>query len=296
MSFKNFKSFLEGYPLPRANKEWIMMIKGYLPLKDTIINDTFKVPKAFRVSGILSLKWTVKQQGQKKQLPAFLRGSNAVAFGAPSGNEILIELEGESALHLPVDAGTIMSRNGYRWIFDWMFLQDMLPKWDENIKKELKKYFKENYPNEVNLIYGGDSYSQAVIIDHINDYWTGKEKADFIKWYFDTAKKLTKKYNIYDKLKKSVESWYKNSSFKNDEVILQNYKIKGIWLIDHTKGLNSKEEYQEFYKSELKFLKIFKNIKFCGIVSLEDTAKINVKKGIYPECQEKYYKSYFNDL
>ncbi len=296
MSFNSFKSFLEGYPLPRANKEWKMMVKGKLPLRDIIIDNTFKVPKAFRVSGLLSLKWTTKQQGQKKQLPAFLRSSKAVAVGAPSGNEILIELEGESDLHLPLDSGTIMSRNGYRWIFDWQLLEKMLPDWHDNITKELKGYFKKNYPNEINLIYGSDTYSQAVIIDHIDTYWTGKEKADFIKWYFDTTKKITKKENIYEKLKKAVQEWYDIGSFKNDEILLQNYKIKGIWLIDHTKGLNSKEEYQEFYRSELKFLKRFKSIKFCGIVSQDDVAKINVEKGKYPECQEKYYKSYFNNL
>jgi len=283
----SFKLFLEKYAVPSGSKEWDMMIKGFLPLHHTVLDQEIKVPKAFRVSSFTSLTWTKKGQGKKRQLPCFLKGSKALASGAPSGSDVLIELEGTTSIHLPIDSGTIISRNGYRWIMDTMFLRDFVPEWYDNITNEMEKWFKKNYPNEVNLIYSPDYYTLRGISDHIDTYWTGKEKQEFIKWYFDTAKKIIKKHNVVDVLVNSVYEWYKHSSFDNDEVLLQNYKIKGVWVIeigipknftDMNKEIDDYSKFKDFIKKQ--------GLKYCGVATKEEISKIDVKKGRYSKCKK----------
>ena len=116
MNWKSFKTYLneKKYPVRNGMKEWALMIDGKLPLKGTLYDELMFIPKAFRVTS--NLHYLVKDEGKKRQTPAFLRGSQGIKTGAASGNAYLIELEGYTSVHLPYDAATGLSRSGYRWL------------------------------------------------------------------------------------------------------------------------------------------------------------------------------------
>jgi hypothetical protein len=216
-TFKQYRQSLREKYINSRLKEWEAMINGYLPLNNSLYKDMeIFIPRAYRVTSYKGLKGEVKYQGQKKQIPCFTKGSYDLSVGLQSHTNFLLELEGKTVFQSSIDAHTEFDRNGKRWI-DLSFYFRSLESLHKKLKKEVNNYFQQNYGiSEVN-------------VDFVEQNLNGKQKNDFIKWYYKNITKILDKKTMQNILSILAKE---NSRFDHNEVLLHEYQIKKVWQVE----------------------------------------------------------------
>ena len=301
---KSFKQYLleKSYKIKTAPREWEYMLLGALPLNDWIFRKKgieFDVPQAFRIDSTQGMKKFGKQ-GKTAQLPVFTKGSTGIANGAKEPPHFLLELEGKSFAKFDLDARTVLDRNGKRWLLpsDHKRNKYFIDISNKILKLVTKKLGIESY-KALDDIARGDAISMF-------RKRSGKEKREFIRWYYSTAKKLMPK--DFEKKVSQILDTEVNATYTNDELLLHEYKLKKVWLIEEAvETFLDYEEgnflYSEFMDDEtgtfIKFLEkkgmlkklenrakehIPSGVKYCGIIPRNEIPKIDVSKRKVPKC------------
>jgi len=254
-------------------KEWEYALNGWIPLTPSILKQFEKKVDAYHLTSFDNMEKLYKLQNKRKDISAFTKGSDGLVDGALSDSEVLFELEGLSSFHSPKDMQSNRDRNGLRWISNEMegdydyFIRN-------NFSVKMWSYFVEKY-----------NLSSAMDLNGYVKKLDGKGKAEFIKEYYDLAKKLLTKdfiekiYDLYEKMDRY--------DYDNDEILLHNFKIKGWYIIvDYWYGDEEDREYEEnrVKKNESKFKKFMKDFK--GYIVGETISKIRPDKFV------KVYKDF----
>ena len=280
ISFKQY--LLERRTYLKKGQDPVKMIaKGYIPLNDRVLRKKISeihLDKVFRTESLEGIK-NFKKDAMKVQLPTFMKGSRGLADGALVRPFFLLELEGKTNAKFDVDAWTVLDKYGKRWTYPG----------DDTSAKITKLVAKK-----LNLI---NFDSRSEVSKKINSL-EGKEKKEFFDWYYKTAQKLISKENL-EKLNNYLKTKDLDPdliSFDNDEILLHDYKLKRYWAIKEP--FNETFERQSIIKPYLKktiynpwkalelFLKDYApdDAKYCGFVTKDEIAKIDVEKGKYPKC------------
>ena len=195
-------------------KEWeLASTKNWIPFTPGIMKEfEKKIDSAYHVTGEDGVKGLKKIQNQKKQISAFTKGSEGLSTGAKSGADFLVEISGVSSFISPADIGSDLSRNGYKWIY----FSDGIKGFNDVMEDKLKGYLNtgpQNFKGTVNMM-------------------SGKEKQQFIKWYFDEAKKLMTK-PLIKKIQKALlnNSGLNGDMWDNNELFLHSIKVKNVKII-----------------------------------------------------------------
>jgi len=216
IKFSDFIS--EKYAAKGRKKEWELMIDWYMPLTPSILKDfEIFVPEAYHVTSIASLKNTIKIQGKKVDLPTFTRGSRGLSKGAIETAEVLLKVEGYSSFSADEDFESTLDRNGHRWLH---------PLKDEDYVVN-NKFSTKIAPIIVKKYNLDNRYSVPNMVKAMN----GKEKGEFVKFYYEEAKKLITK-SLIDDIKDSISRSYAGA-YDNNEILLHNFKIKEIKVVDN---------------------------------------------------------------
>lgn len=199
-----------------AQKEWALAAKMMLPLAPSILKDFEKEVKGvYHVCKIEDLKNIIKMQGKRRDIATFSKGSSGISHGTSGVADVMVILDGKTSFSAELDFNSILDRNGYRWLGLYSGKEYVVNnKFSVKMRPLMEKYLGVYRHQMEDTVFN----------------MTGKEKAKFIKWYYDTSKKmLTKKLlkEIADDLAKGFEG-----GFNNDEILLHNFKIKGIYIID----------------------------------------------------------------
>jgi hypothetical protein len=304
---KSFKQFLNEKYINSSIKEWEAAVRGYIPLSAWVLKDNeMEVPKTFRVASLKSLKSLFKYQHQKKQIPTFTKGSVGISVGAIMEAEVLVELKGKTVIKFNNDADTVVDRNGNRWVKG-----DLTPEINSISKymlREIDKYLQKNH----RVFYGYYEFSSdpsensEIYHKLIENSLIGKERRDFIKWYFKMAKKFMDKETIH-KIMKNEE--YGDMMFYNDEILLHDYEVVHWWfyegedykrygideftMIEVSEFNDFSQSYKDYIEKNIfdKFTKWKSDLakKYPGLcsnyITEEDVIKINVEKNKYPKCE-----------
>jgi hypothetical protein len=141
----------------------------------------------------------------------------------------------------------------------------------------MKKYYKKNEDDPLDSSSYDIDYQMAIYLEK-----SGKRKQKFIKWYFDEAKKfLDNPKNIEKIIKNQTEG----SDYTHDEVIFNNYKIIGAYVIG-PRMLKSKTKY-DLDVVEYNITSVLDaydtlneaKIKYLGTILEIDIKKIDLEKG-----------------
>ena len=220
-----FKELIEKYIDGDRRKEWELMIDGYMPLTPSILKEfEIFIPETYHVTDYYSAKYIVKLQGKKKDIATFTKGSEGISGGAIADADILFTLEGYSSFQATQDFESVLDRNGHRWLNP---MKDKGLIVNNKFSVPMKKAIIEEYNLE-------DRFGISSLVENMS----GKEKAQFIKFYFNVAKKLTTK-SLIKEIQKSIESSY-TSDYDNNEILLHNFKVKKTEII-----IDSNDEYEK---------------------------------------------------
>ena len=253
------------------------MANGYLPLSPSIMKE-FEIfmPEVFHTTNARGLDTVIKLQGKKVDIPTFTRGSEGLAQGARTFTDFVIELEGYSSFSADTDMVTLLDRNGHRWLskhadagvgFDGIIFKSFTVP----IMKKLR--IKYNFDVEERYYMIKEKMEEA--LENMN----GKEKKEFIKFYYDESKKLITK-SLVQKLKKSLVKARANrsSDFTNDEVLLHNFKIKGVYrVVDSWELDDSSKDNEEVMKLRKMKEKNDKELKNKGVKVLDWIDRDDIK-------------------
>lgn len=211
-----FKELIEKYIDGDRKKEWELMVEGYMPLTPSILKDfEIFIPEAYHVTDFYGVKNIMKLQGKRKDIATFTKGSEGISRGAISDGDVLFTLEGYSSFQSSRDFESVLDRNGHRWL-------NPLKDKDLIVNNNFSVPMKSAIIKEYNL---KDRFGISALVENMN----AKEKAQFIKFYFDEAKKLTTK-SLLKKIKDSIAKSY-TGYYDNNEILLHNFKVKSIKLI-----------------------------------------------------------------
>ncbi len=210
----SFKTFLNEYKT--REKEHQLMVKGSMPLSPSIMKEwEIKIEETYHVTSVQGYKHLLKMEGQRKDISTFTKGSDGLAMGAREETQLLLKLKGYSSFSSEADLFSNVDRNGHRWLDPLRSDNDFI------INNEFKVPM---FKMIVELLKLNDRFEIELAVHKM----TGKEKKEFIKWYFDTSKKLITK-KLLDKIKISIEN--KNSSYTNNEILLHNFKIIEVQIV-----------------------------------------------------------------
>ena len=235
-----------------AEKEWFYASSGAIPLTPSILKEFEQdVEEVYHTCSIDSLRRIIKQQGKRIELSTFTKGSYGIAHGALQTSEVLIVLKGKSSFDSPLDLGAGIDRNGHKWLGRYMGEDAFIEtKFTQPMFDKIRDHFG---------MMPTDS-----IYDKVRNL-SGKEKAAFVKWYYDKSKKILTKAFI-KKLQKSAKTG-KRGIFDNDEVLIHDFSIKNIYVID-----DDKMDYDTKRREQL--LKKLK-IPYSGLISGDRLADID---------------------
>jgi hypothetical protein len=220
-----------------------------MPLSTSILQEFEREsPIAYHVTDLRGFNTLVKLQGKRKDVACFTRGSEGISKGAITDGTILVKLSGKSSFYSGVDFKSRLDRNGNRWIGKFGDVNYG----SENIKDSIiYKEFSKIMKDKIMAIYPIDSITDMWPL--LDEYSSGKEKAEFIKWYYDETKKIINKKFI-QKVQKNMAKLTGSSGgeYNNDELFLHDFKILEVDIIDKY------DEGPDEYKVELNKLKAYK--------------------------------------
>jgi len=253
----NFKRYLKEYIDASSNKEYDMMLSGWMPITPSLM-DKFKIryEPIYRVAGLNSPKTEKKYENKKKVFSGFTKGSQGISSGAISGGVYLYEKSGDVLIELPRDAGTSLDRNGHKWLN--LYTLDLSTKFKGKIFDKMNKYAKK--------------FTNSNIDYFIKNEATQKQKRDFIKWYYDESKKLLTDNFIKNLIKEYIDSIKGvNTIWNNNELLYTNYKLNGAYIITNKPLDIFKTQLKEddwafsYFKERLENLQK-NNIKYLGCI------------------------------
>jgi len=248
---------------PLIGKEWEYAAKGYMPLTPSILkNFETKINKCYHICSIEDLPNLYKLQNKRKDISAFTIGSKGLANGVYGEANILVELEGYTSFHSPNDLESLRDRNGLKWLRN-----DLV----NNVSLYIRNNFSVKIWKEILDKYDASFMNLNSKIANLSN----KEKANFIKNYFDLSKKIINKKLLND-IKELIQKEYQGE-YTNDELLLHNFKILKWYYIEND------ESYNEI-KNIINKLSEFKN-KYGGFIPRDIIEKINPDFNI-----EKYAK------
>ena len=223
------------------NKEYAFLLLGRMPIAPKLwsrINKVKKIDNAYHVTDYSHIKTIYKIQGSKKQISTFTSGDGTVAMGIDTEGGVLFELSGESTLSIDGDAWTSLDRNGNRWwdlhemsngtLQELDKLKDKLQSITKDILIKTKEF------SDILTIEGSNKIttnSTNKIIALVEDKFTGKQKAKFIKLALDEVEKYIKKIDLEQIIRLAdgkAKTDYGNLSYFN-EIVLHNIKVKNIY-------------------------------------------------------------------
>jgi len=242
-----------------AMKEWELASKAYLPLTPSIMKELeFDVKDAYHATDMDGLKTIKRYQKSKKTISAFTKGSVGISQGARVQTEVVVRLDGKGLFQAEGDFYSSLSRNGYKWLSPLMTEKDYVVNNEFSVPmfKKMVEYFGVKDRHAIPSTVKGLS---------------GKDKAKFIKWYMDEAKKLISK-KLLKSIQKSISKSI-HSTFNNDEVLLHSYEVKGVSVVEY-QDLDLRYSDREITWSENKKAVEKMGFKFDGFIKPEDIAKI----------------------
>ena len=252
-----FRDLLEKYVSGNRSKEIELMARGYMPLTPSIMKDfEHFIPKTYHVTSFKNVDNIMKLQGKRKDIPTFTKGSYGLSRGAIENSDVLFTLEGYSSFDASLDFESVLDRNGHRWLNP-----------DKDYDMVVNNKFKVPMYKEIIKEYDlKDRFSIESFIFNLDN----KEKAKFIKFYFDTSKKLTTKTLIND-IKKSISNGMAGS-FGNNEILLHNFKVNKLQIIID----DADEEYElaKEYEEKMIELKKYSKVRCNDYIIREDIEKI----------------------
>ena len=220
-----FKELLEKYAAEGRSKEWELMIRGYMPLTPSILKEfEIFIPETYHITSVKRVPDIIKLQNKKVDISTFTIGSTGISGGAIENGEVIFTLEGYSSFDASQDINTFLDRNGHRWLDPYKDKDYIV-----NNKFSIKIY--SEIVKEYNL---DDRHSISSFVTKMD----GKEKAKFIKFYYDASKKIINK-KLLEEIKNSIARNYKMGGFDNNEILLHNFKIKDLKIL----GNSEREEY-----------------------------------------------------
>jgi len=246
---KSFALFIfEKYIDGNRVTELEMMSRYYLPLSPSILNKFERfVPKTYHVTSFAKTENIRKLQGKRKDIATFTRGSAGLAAGAIESAQILFTLEGTSSFKSEADFSSRLDRNGIRWL-DAQSQEDKDSVVNNKFSKAIKKVIDKKYG--------------SVDLDSMDN----KRKAEYIKFYFDSAKKIINK-PFLDSLQKSLAKGINPGAYNNNEILLHNFKIKKAEII--LSDMSQKERVEVWLRRK-------SDIKIDGYISHNEVSKLKV--------------------
>jgi len=186
------------------------------------------IPKTYHVTDFYEVKNIMKLQGKRIDIATFTKGSEGISMGAIADSDVFFTLERYSSFQALRYFESVLDRNGHRWL-NPLRDQDLIV--NNNFSVPMKKAIIKEYNLE-------DRFGIPALAENMN----AKEKAQFIKFYFDESKKLTTK-SLLKKIKDSIAKGH-TGNYDNNEILLHNFKVKSIKLILDTdfEDDNHKEE------------------------------------------------------
>jgi hypothetical protein len=142
--------------------------------------------------------------------------------------EVLVELKGKTVIKFDNDARTILDRNGNRWITGDSSPE--LRKITKPILQEIEKYMQKNHSDYFeSYIWNSNPFiNSETIYEVIEDVFSGKDKRNFLKWYF----KMVKKYVNKEMLNMIMKNDMHRTDFDNDEILLHDYEVVNWWFYE----------------------------------------------------------------
>lgn len=252
-----FKDFLKEKYI-NTNKEYFFLLDGRVPLAPKLwsrINKIEKIPLCYHTTDLKGLNVVKKLQGKQKQISTFTNGDATVSMGVETAGGVLIELSGESTLSLDGDAWTSLDRSGTRW---WD-LREMvngqghlahLTKLRETLIEAMKDLLEDEFHK---LLTKDDiQYSTpAILASRINEKFSGKDKAKFIKRGLETAEKHIKHIDFKEIIASANtegKKIYGNMAYFN-EIVLHNFKIKNVYGVATTHHTSSEQKMMDDHNS-----------------------------------------------
>jgi hypothetical protein len=257
---------LKSLYLNEKTSEYIIdrIIKGDIPISINIFDkiDKTKTLTYFHTTSIENYD-KLKNMSKKKQLSVFTKWSNISIFSGAdeidNKHAATFVLEGKYSFLSGKDIWTERDKQGRRWIlvgeldYNWSNKQDLF----KNISEGIKFEFVENLKDKDVKI------KVLSRIENLRMISSGKEKAIYIKAYFDAAEKVLLKYK--KKLIKFQKEEFYDIDTTYNEVIAHDFTIKEI--------LTLKKFKMECNKYNIKESIMF----FDNVYKLEDYLKRNYK-------------------
>jgi hypothetical protein len=258
---------LKSLYLNEKTSEYIIVriIKGDIPISINIFDKINKISSTiyFHTTSIQNYN-RLKNMSKKKQLSVFTKWSDISIFsGADEINNhyaATFILEGKYSFLSGKDMWTERDKQGRRWIL----VSDVSNNWSdknklfENISKEIKFEFIEILKDKDVKIKTESKIENLGLIS------SGKEKAIYIKAYFDATEKVLLKY------KKELIEFQKEEFYDVDttynEIVAHDFNIKEILILKKFKSESDKLNISEPV------------IYFDNIYKLEDYAKKFINK------------------
>jgi hypothetical protein len=272
-----FKEYLKEYIKTNDGKEWEGMLRYRVPIKPGFFKE--KRGLVYRIAGENSPNNIKKNEGKKKEFSGFTKGSEPLSKGIFSGGAYIYELDANIVYDHEKDIFSQIDRNGYKWF-------DSVPFY-KKIKPLVLKYFGEKTDKK--------DVMKIDMLKYLNQ--SGNNKKDFIKWYFDISKKLLKDKKLINDIYNEVI--VPMPVYTNDEVIFNNYTVKGAYIITDIIRADKKTFEEDvvnlgssafYYENDPKPVDIIKeresledglkkaNIKYLGTLMREDIVYIDVRK------------------
>ncbi len=257
-SFLNLFTEKVKYRAKDAKTEMQFMSRGSIPLSPSLLKKRIEpVQTAYVVTDEKGLKRILKSQKRQTDISAFTKGSFGLSTGAMKEAEFLLKVKGKTGFHSPIDIGSMIDRNGRKWI---------LSNGETYSEQDIKtvKSFSGRIRKHMGKLFNKPTFQMD-----------GQEKKEYIAAYYDKAKKmLTPKF--IEQLIREMELDNFNPTFSNDEVVLHQYEVLEIERMQDTEWVT--DDMIEFYKEDDIRLEKELKIKIARWIDNASVANIDLSK------------------
>lgn len=214
--------------------------------------------KVYHVSTTNFIKNMVNIQKTKKHISTFTHGLQHITNAISVKPDLMFELEGTAVMDFKHDIFSHPDKRGRRWISTRghpksQFLQEGI-----NLKI-IKLMFELSGTSGDAYAYIDDDYKYTSLFESLEPNDQEKVVTAYIKKVQDMMEKP-----MYNKIVTEILAVNKiNSSY--DEIILNNFKIKGVYSLENGKYQFNHDDAEKFIKSH--------KIKYLGHLSLSDFSK-----------------------
>ncbi len=257
-----FEELYEKYAVPDGSAEWKYANNYDMPLTPSILKKSeVTINKVYHVTDGDGLFKIAKLQGRRIDIPTFTKGSEGLSTGARTDTEFLIVLSGKSSFSSLGDFVSKLDRNGHRWIDHFGGKNYVV---NNKFSIKIKKIMDAKY---------GPLSNRAI------DEKGAEFKRDFIKTYFDEAKKLMTPaviQAVMDDLALAYMGYY-----TNDEVLLHNFKIEKIFRVVDDDYKTYQSDYTHDLGKRDEVIKRKLGVPVTSWITITEVANLNIKTSKY---------------